>query len=144
MEDDRFSRFSTDPKFRTVPKKQRKVKVDERFAGVFQEKKFVSKSKVDKRGRPQLKFNSKENFRKYYNLEEPSLAAKEKSDSEDDEDEEDGQKKKKLRNKLKDLSVDYARGEGTLDSESSSSSEEEEEDDDTDNEEEVNEEVITK
>ena len=43
MEDSRFSKFNTDPKFRNVPKKQRKVQIDERFQSMFKDKKFVSK-----------------------------------------------------------------------------------------------------
>ena len=35
MDDSRFKRFATDPKFRLVPKKERKVKIDPRFDDVL-------------------------------------------------------------------------------------------------------------
>jgi hypothetical protein len=67
MADSRFSRFATDPKFRTVPRKEKKVSIDGRFKSMFKDDRFVSKTGVDKRGRP-AGFSSKENFRRYYNL----------------------------------------------------------------------------
>lgn len=68
--DPRFQRFSTDPKFRKVPRKVRKVAIDSRFKAMFggDNRAFSeTKAKVDKRGRP-IKFNAKENFRRYYNI----------------------------------------------------------------------------
>jgi len=64
MDDPRFSRFSSDPKFRPLPKKERKVAVDDRFKGLFKDKRFAAKdAAVDKRGRPN-KTSTKENFKK--------------------------------------------------------------------------------
>ena len=108
MEDSRFSKFSTDPKYRNVPKKQRKVKIDERFQSMFKDKKFVSKVSVDKRGRPG-NFSTKENFEKFYHLDS--------SDDEDDEEEKDDTKD--MGTAVKDPNVDYARGEAVLSDSSS-------------------------
>ena len=116
MEDSRFSKFNTDPKFRNVPKKQRKVQIDERFQSMFKDKKFVSKVSVDKRGRPG-NYSTTEDYKKLYHLE--------KSDDDDDTDDDNI---KDMGTAVKDPNVDYARGEAVL---SDSSSEEEEGDDDT-------------
>ena len=109
MDDPRFSKLFTDPKYRNVPRKERKVKIDERFQSLFKDKKFVSKVSVDKRGRPG-NFSTKENFEKFQEIES--------SDSEDEEQEEEEEKieecskkqdkKKKSKqehNKKKDLSL---------------------------------------
>ena len=82
MDDPRFSKFQTDPKFRTVPRKERKVKIDDRFSAVLKDKKFVSKVNVDKRGRPGS-FSTKENYQKFYALDSSE------TDSSDDDDEKD-------------------------------------------------------
>ena len=125
MEDSRFSKFSTDPKYRNVPKKQRKVKIDERFQSMFKDKKFVSKVSVDKRGRPG-NFSTKENFEKFYHLDS----------SDDEDDEEEKEDTKDMGTAVKDPNVDYARGEAVL-SDSSSEEEEEEQEDSSDSDEEV-------
>jgi len=128
MEDSRFSKFKTDPKFRNVPKKQRKVQIDERFQSMFKDKKFVSKVSVDKRGRPG-NYSTKENFEKFYHLEN--------SDEEDDTDDE-NKASNDMGTAVKDTNVDYARGEAVL----SDSSSEEEGDDDTDEDVEIEEEEV--
>ena len=38
MSDGRFSRFSTDPKFLSVARKDKKVEVDKRFRAMFKKK----------------------------------------------------------------------------------------------------------
>ena len=134
MDDPRFSKFQTDPKFRTIPKKVRKVKIDERFQSLLKDKKFVSKASVDKRGRPG-NFSTKENYEKFYELESSS--------SEDSDDEEEEQTKKKAPKKskskrdevtkaIKNPDVDYARGEAVL-SDSSSGEGDSSDDDDGNN-----------
>ena len=68
MEDERFSRFTTDPKFRSVSKREKKLKIDPRFKHVFTDKRFDNKKVgVDKRGRPKS-FASKESYEKFYRL----------------------------------------------------------------------------
>ena len=133
MDDPRFSKFQTDPKFRTVPRKERKVKIDDRFSAVLKDKKFVSKVNVDKRGRPG-NFSTKENYQKFYELDSSDS---ESSDEEDDDKEKDddtapkaskNKKSKskssgaKIDSKVPVANVDYARGEVFM---SDSSSEEE-------------------
>uniref|UniRef100_V5HML7 Putative nucleolar pre-rrna processing protein n=1 Tax=Ixodes ricinus TaxID=34613 RepID=V5HML7_IXORI len=79
IDDDRFKHIATDPRFRGVPKSQRKVKIDDRFAGMFDDKRFKLKYVMDKRGRP-IHRTTSEDLKKYY--------AVSSSDSENDDDEE--------------------------------------------------------
>lgn len=122
MDDKRFTKLFTDPKYRNVPKKQRKVKIDDRFQSLFKDKKFVSKVSVDKRGRPG-NFSTKENFEKFYHM-----------DSDESEEEGDDEKKNDMGTAVKDSSVDYARGEAVL-SDSSSEEEDSEEEEEVDEDE---------
>ncbi len=138
MDDPRFSKLFTDPKFRNVPKKERKVKIDDRFKSMFKDKRFVSKVGVDKRGRPG-NFTTRENFEKFYDLQESDS----EEDSSDEEQNEDAKKSKnktgskpaqkkkegsESKEKIRDMTVDYARGEAYL---SDSSSGEDSSDDDS-------------
>ena len=117
MDDPRFTKLFTDPKFRDVPKKEKKVKIDQRFQSLFKDKKFVSKVSVDKRGRPG-NYSTKENYEKFYQM-----------DSESDDEEEDEDTKTKTEAKKKSQkptktssdsaskassNLDYARGEAIL------------------------------
>lgn len=77
LKDMRFAHIAKDPKYRRIPKAERKVKIDRRFKDMFKDKKFTLKYTVDKRGRP-VNQTTTENLRKYYDL--PS------SEDEDDED----------------------------------------------------------
>lgn len=67
LKDSRFAHVAKDPKFRRIPKAERKIKIDRRFQGMFKDKKFAIKYTVDKRGRP-VNQTSAENLRKYYDL----------------------------------------------------------------------------
>ncbi|XP_028133942.2 ESF1 homolog [Diabrotica virgifera virgifera] len=146
MEDSRFAHIKTDPKFRRIPKKERKVKIDKRFQSMFKDKQFKVKYTIDKRGRP-VNHTSNEDLKRYYELSSESESSV--SESESDEpaevgryvkrptDEEDTELKVKdksdktltddVKKKLRNLSVDYARGESNLLSESSSDDEESDE-----------------
>lgn len=157
LKDERFARIAKDKKFRSVGKKQRKVQIDERFQSMFKDAKFVSKCSVDKRGRP-TNFSPKENFKKYYALkdsEDESESEEEDTASDEDaaeagavsnqptkdrehalvrrvseEDTSSGDEsiEAEVKVKLHNATVDYARGEANLYSDSSSdesSSEEE-------------------
>lgn len=164
MEDNRFSHIKTDPKFRRISKKERKVKIDKRFQSMFNDKKFKVKYTTDKRGRP-VNHTSNEDLKRYYELSSESNSSDSESENEESEDigkhvkkseeirkqvkksEEIGKNIKKsakineleekdisdkalpvnVKKKLKDLSVDYARGESKLLSESSSDDEESQE-----------------
>ncbi|EDV45464.1 ESF1 homolog [Drosophila erecta] len=68
-QDSRFQHLLADPRFRGVPKVQRKVKIDKRFQGMFTDDKFKVKYTVDKYGRPVNKSNA-EDLRKFYELDE--------------------------------------------------------------------------
>ncbi|KAH8419831.1 hypothetical protein KR009_003088 [Drosophila setifemur] len=79
--DARFQHLLADPRFRGVPKVQRKVKIDKRFQGMFTDEKFKVKYTVDKYGRPVNKTNA-EDLKKFYELDENS--DEEKEDAEGD------------------------------------------------------------
>ena len=140
MSDGRFSRFSTDPKFLSVARKDKKVEVDKRFRAMFKKKgKFIaSESSVDARGRPKILTKStKDNYQKFYHIKDTNYSSVSENTSDA------GGEKKTLKtnigynpkSKLLDLNVDYARGEANLYSSSSSdeeSSSEDSSDDDSD------------
>src|SRR6185437_4431483 len=50
--DERFAQVLTDPRFRTLKRHEKKVKIDSRFKRMFTDKKFRLKSDLDIRGRP--------------------------------------------------------------------------------------------
>lgn len=146
LKDSRFAKYINDPRYRQIPKHERKVRIDKRFQSMFNDDKFKVKYTVDKRGRP-VNETSTENLRKYYEIED---SGKSGSDQESEEDGEiSGQEKKaketigrfvrrhttnnedseqptkfkndklvrgkldpKTKERLLDLDVDYARGEG--------------------------------
>lgn len=81
LQDPRFAHLSWDPKFNRVPKRERKVKIDDRFKSMFNESKFQSKTKVDKRGRP-LRRTTNEDLKRYYDL-----SSSNESENDDDDDE---------------------------------------------------------
>ncbi|XP_076380947.1 ESF1 homolog isoform X2 [Megalopta genalis] len=85
LSDARFAHVAKDPKFKRIPKTERKVKIDKRFQGMFKDKKFAVRYTIDKRGRPGSQTSS-ENLRKYYDL----------SSSEEDEKEEVENEKEKI------------------------------------------------
>lgn len=150
--DKRFSKIGVDPKFKRVPKDERKVKIDKRFQSIFNDKRFKVKYTIDKRGRP-LRGSTTEDFKKFYHMSDDEncndtnsekdssddIDQKSDDDSEEKSDEqilvekEDGGKrnkiKKNIKDHLKDKTIDYARGDCELMSDSSS-------DDDTSSDEE--------
>ena len=128
MEDQRLAHVKTDPKFRRIPKGARKVKIDSRFKSMFKDKQFKVKYTVDKRGRP-VNHTSTEDLKRYYDLSDSS------SDEETDDKSELSVKDKtdkvvsdEIKKKLRNLSVDYARGESSLLTESSSDDDDDEDD----------------
>lgn len=145
MEDDRFKHIRSDPKFRRIPKTERKVKIDKRFQSMFNNKNFKVNYTVDKRGRP-VNHTSSEDLKRYYELSsEDSSAEDDKSEAEaetveqnetvsnnhldklDSKHPTDKKVSDNIKKKLRNLNVDYARGESTLYSESSSDDESEDE-----------------
>ncbi|KAL4707825.1 hypothetical protein ACJJTC_001771 [Scirpophaga incertulas] len=156
LKDDRFAKYLNDPKYRQIPKHERKVKIDKRFQSMFNDEKFKVKYTVDKRGRP-VNECSTENLRKYYDLETESDSEDDDIDSyetpgqfvrripenevrEQDEVESQNDKlvggklDKKTKQRLLDLDIDYARGEGVLISDSSSDEASTDVEDDSDHE----------
>lgn len=153
LKDDRFAHIVKDPKYRRIPKNERKVKIDKRFQSMFTDKKFAVSFKVDKRGRPYVKNSAENLRKYYDISEDEDEASSEfdeenlKEEEEEEEEKhpkveskkekvkktdnklpglknnEKGKLSNNIKQKLKNLSVNYARGEGEL---LSSSSEEDE------------------
>lgn len=132
LKDSRFTKYLNDPRYRQIPKHERKVKIDKRFQSMFNDDKFKVKYTIDKRGRP-INETSTENLRKYYDLESDEGSSSEDASEDngkfvkrplsDNEQEEEkpnfendiliqGKLNKKTKEKLQDLDIDYARGEG--------------------------------
>lgn len=96
LKDPRFAHVAKDPKFRRIPKAERKVKIDHRFKDMFQDKKFTVKYTVDKRGRP-LNQTTTEDLRKYYDL-----SSSEDEDASTSSENQKIKKKKKKKEKTRD------------------------------------------
>ncbi|XP_076282549.1 ESF1 homolog isoform X2 [Lasioglossum baleicum] len=118
VSDARFAHIAKDPKFKRIPKAERKVKIDKRFQGMFKDKRFTVQYTVDKRGRP-VSQTSSENLKKYYDLssseeEEEEVVAEDKEEEKKtvalkskQKTKQEKSKKKKNLNKSKDL--DYVK-----------------------------------
>ncbi|XP_055545339.1 ESF1 homolog [Wyeomyia smithii] len=135
--DERFVHLVNDPRFKGIPRTEKKVKIDKRFRSMFDDEKFNVKHTVDKYGR-KVKQSDSEELRKYYELgssDEEEDEAKEETKSKADGDDEsasdsdslelDDEEKAmsmtdKMKSKLEDLEIDYARGEGAIATDSSS------------------------
>lgn len=143
--DQRFAHLVSDPRFKHIHKSTKKVKIDKRFESMFKDDKFKLKYTVDKYGRRQSKSQTgSEDLRKYYDLssDEDDEAEQKKEEEEiaKDDDSKDLNKNDllqcevdlpvTLKDKLKDLSVDYARGQADLWSDDSSDDESSEGEDD--------------
>lgn len=122
--DARFSHLLKDPRFKKLPNKESKVKIDERFKPMLNDERFSIQYNVDKYGRKVNK-KSTEDLKKYYELSssEDSSGAEEEEQVEGNAIIKSGHKlPEQLKDKLKNLEVDYIRGEGILQSDSSSES----------------------
>lgn len=140
--DKRFTKIGGDPKFKRVPKADRKVKIDKRFQSIFNDKRFKVKYTIDKRGKP-LRGSTTEDFKKFYHMSDEEAEDEEKekdddTDSEQDSNEDDDVSResddlslvkedrktngidRKIKKQLKDKTIDYARGDGEMMSDSSS------------------------
>ena len=70
--DERFAHIASDPTFKPGRKKHR-VKIDERFKGALDDKKFgLAAAPVDKRGKKVKKQSQRETLAPFYELEEPA------------------------------------------------------------------------
>lgn len=129
--DERFAHLINNPRYKQLPNKEAKVKIDKRFQSMFKDDHFKVKYKVDKYGR-QVNKTSSEDLKTYYDQssDESSEEEEKQPDSDDGNAVIEGghSMPDDLKNKLKNLDVDYIRGEGLLQSDSSDdeSSEEEE------------------
>lgn len=137
--DQRFAHLVTDPRFKSIHKSTKKVKIDKRFESMFKDEKFKLKYTVDKYGRRQSKSQTgSEDLKKYYDLssEEEDIEAEQKKEEEEivkDDDTKDLSRNDllecdekipvALKDKLKDLTIDYARGQADLWSDDSSDDE---------------------
>lgn len=106
-----------------MPQKENKVKIDSRFKGMFENSSFKVKYQVDKYGRQENKTSTDE-LKSYYDLSSEDDSSEEEEIKEQAGDEnaiiEGGHEMPEgLKNKLKNLEVDYIRGEGILQSDSS-------------------------
>lgn len=122
--DERFAHLLNNPRFKKLPSKEAKVKIDSRFKSMFNDDKFKVKYKVDKYGR-QVNQTSSEDLKKYYD--QGSDESSEEEEPPAVEESTDGnaiiegghEMPENLKDKLKNLEVDYIRGEGVLQSDSS-------------------------
>ncbi|XP_024872474.1 ESF1 homolog [Temnothorax curvispinosus] len=119
LRDARFAHIARDPKFRRIPKAERKVKIDHRFKGMFKDEKFAVKYTIDKRGRP-VNRTTTEDLRKFYDLsssedEDASVPSTSKKDSE--------QKVKDIKEKRRDKKKSAKETESKIDSVKDSSDE---------------------
>lgn len=69
--DERFKHLASDPRFKNLRKKQKKIEIDDRFKSMFTDEKFTLKYSKDKRGRNQKK-TSGDDLKKYYSLNDNS------------------------------------------------------------------------
>ena len=81
--DGRFAHIANDPRFKTIPRSQRQVKIDKRFQAMFKDKRFKMKYTVDKRGRPMSR-TSNEDLERYYALSSASSESESDADDVDD------------------------------------------------------------
>ena len=83
-QDSRFAHIGKDPRFRGLRKKERKVKIDRRFKGMFNDGRFKLKYSVDKRGRP-IHTTTNENLKKYYDISDNDESDEDEKDDDDGE-----------------------------------------------------------
>ncbi|XP_010463568.1 PREDICTED: pre-rRNA-processing protein esf1-like [Camelina sativa] len=147
INDPRFSSAHTDPRFRSMPRRQSKVAIDSRFKPMFSDKRFTTaNAPVDKRGKRRKAGKGNDLLRDFYRLdEEDNDDAKKKKEESGDESENEmtdlkseaeSEKGSDTDKKLKVASLDEeSNDEDESDEEAESeevSEEEEEEEEDTD------------
>lgn len=129
--DERFAHLVSDPRFRNIHKSTKTVKIDKRFKGMFEDEKFKVKYTVDKYGR-RVNKTSTDDLEKYYDVDsDEDDEEKRKEEAElfkesgnvNELHESDEELTEDMKEKLKDMNVDYARGEFPLLSDSSSDDE---------------------
>ncbi|KAK8145206.1 pre-rRNA-processing protein esf1 [Beauveria asiatica] len=132
--DARFSNFETDPRFRLPSKKNAKIKLDKRFAGMLDDEDFTSTSHVDRYGRKVKSDSKKKALLRLYEAEGDKEEEEEEmgSEAEIEVDDDDAVQRELRAVHERDLRANYdpARGGGFSSSEEDSSEEEDSEDDD--------------
>ncbi|XP_037934381.1 ESF1 homolog [Teleopsis dalmanni] len=144
-QDERFHHLVADPRFKSFPKSQRKVKIDNRFQRMFTDDVFKIQYTVDKHGR-KLNKSSSENLRKFYEISSSDSECEENEKQKEEQTissytgipeeksnksfgREDIYKQVEilektvagtLKERLLNPNIDYARGEGYLETDSSS------------------------
>lgn len=135
--DPRFAHLVSDPRFKNIHKSTKSVKIDSRFKSMFNDEKFKLKYTVDKYGRKVNK-TSNDDLEKYYELSSEEDEGEEKRKEEEqlalETNENDALESEEIvsdniKSKLKDLTIDYARGEVALMTDSSSDDESSDEED---------------
>lgn len=115
--DPRFAKVHTDPRFLKPRRDDTKVVVDDRFKGLFEDDKS-NKKKTDKYGRKITKGQSDaDQMKRFYRLEDDDLDPSKAEEAEDSDEDAAG------------APIDYARGEGVLDSSSEEESSSDSDDD---------------
>lgn len=94
--DKRFAHVAKDPRFRSMPRKDRKVKIDKRFQGMFTDDRFKLKYTVDRKGRKTNK-TTDEDLKRFYELSDES--DDDDNSKSDSESEGEAQKEKGKKNK---------------------------------------------
>ncbi|CAA7038647.1 unnamed protein product [Microthlaspi erraticum] len=84
IKDPRFSSAHTDPRFRTVPRRQTKVAIDSRFQSVLADK---ASAPVDKRGKRMRKGRGKDSLKEFYRIDEDEEEKKKEKMQEKDNEE---------------------------------------------------------
>ncbi|XP_010485534.1 PREDICTED: pre-rRNA-processing protein esf1-like [Camelina sativa] len=148
INDPRFSSAHTDPRFRSMPRRQSKIAIDSRFKPMFSDKRFTTaNAPVDKRGKRRKAGKENDLLRDFYRLDEEDNDDKKKKKKEKEKEEESGdesenemtdlkseaesEEESDTDKKLKVASLDEESDE-EADSEEVSEEEVEEEEDDTD------------
>lgn len=134
FKDQRFAHLVADPRFKNIYKSTKSVKIDKRFKSMFQDDKFKVKYTIDKYGR-RVNKSSTDDLEKYYELssdDDEDLAEEQRKEEQqlvadggdaNELHDSDGEIADSIKSKLQDLTVDYARGELPLLSDSSSDEE---------------------
>lgn len=131
-QDPRFAHLVRDPRFRNIHKSTKTTKIDNRFKSMFNDDKFKVKYSVDKYGR-RVNKTSTDDLEKYYDLSSDEDVEEEQRKEEtvllkdggnvNEKHESDEEIADAVKVKLQDMTVDYARGEIPLLSDSSSDDE---------------------
>ncbi|XP_074596875.1 ESF1 homolog [Brevipalpus obovatus] len=115
--DERFKQVLTDPRFKTLSKKRRRIKVDSRFKSMF-DKKFNGGCLIDKRGR-KVNRSAEKTLKKFYEVSSEEEEEGKEKDCDDDKDEDN------------DENIKSSEKEDSSKAHTKSSSEEESEDEET-------------